>query len=64
MDGSASPFVFLIQSAGILEQDAAKKFIRIKHRVAINRWRQGSCFPASSGVLKSLFAIDFGPSGV
>src|SRR6185312_884990 len=30
MDGSAGPFVFLIQSAGIEEQKAAKKFIRIK----------------------------------
>lgn len=29
MDGSAGPFVFLIQSAGLEEQDAAKKFIRI-----------------------------------
>lgn len=29
MDGSAGPFVFLIQSAGIEEQSAAKKFIRI-----------------------------------
>lgn len=29
MDGSAGPFVFLIQSAGIEEQDAAKQFIRI-----------------------------------
>ena len=29
MDGSAGPFVFLIQSAGIEEQTAAKKFIRI-----------------------------------
>jgi UDP-3-O-[3-hydroxymyristoyl] N-acetylglucosamine deacetylase len=33
MDGSAGPFVFLIQSAGIVEQRAAKKFIRIKKRV-------------------------------
>ena len=30
MDGSAGPFVFLIQSAGIDEQDVPKKFIRIK----------------------------------
>ena len=30
MDGSAGPFVFLLQSAGIEEQNAAKKFIRIK----------------------------------
>ncbi|MGJ8687413.1 MAG: UDP-3-O-acyl-N-acetylglucosamine deacetylase, partial [Spongiibacteraceae bacterium] len=35
MDGSAGPFVFLIQSAGIEEQDAAKKFIRIKRPVTV-----------------------------
>jgi UDP-3-O-[3-hydroxymyristoyl] N-acetylglucosamine deacetylase len=29
MDGSAAPFVFLIQSAGIEEQKAPKKFIRV-----------------------------------
>lgn len=29
LDGSAAPFVFLIQSAGIEEQNAAKKFIRV-----------------------------------
>ena len=29
MDGSAAPFVFLLQSAGIVDQDAPKKFIRI-----------------------------------
>ena len=33
MDGSAGPFVFLIQSAGIEEQTAAKRFIRILERV-------------------------------
>ena len=33
MDGSASPFVFLLQSAGITEQNAPKKFIKIKKRV-------------------------------
>jgi UDP-3-O-[3-hydroxymyristoyl] N-acetylglucosamine deacetylase len=33
MDGSASPFVFLIQSAGIEEQPVAKKFIRVKKPV-------------------------------
>ncbi len=35
MDGSAGPFVFLIQSAGIEEQDAAKQFIRIKRPVTV-----------------------------
>jgi len=29
MDGSAAPFVFLLQSAGVLEQDARKRFIRV-----------------------------------
>ena len=35
LDGSASPFVFLIQSAGIEEQSAAKKFIRIKQPIEV-----------------------------
>ena len=35
MDGSAGPFVFLLQSAGIAEQEAAKRFIRIKRAVEV-----------------------------
>lgn len=35
MDGSAGPFVFLMQSAGIEEQNAAKRFIRIKKAVEV-----------------------------
>jgi len=35
MDGSASPFVFLLQSAGIEDQPAAKKFIRIRKPVEV-----------------------------
>jgi len=35
MDGSAGPFVFLIQSAGIEEQNAVKKFIRIKKSIKV-----------------------------
>ncbi len=35
MDGSAAPFVFLIQSAGIEEQPAAKRYIRIKKAVEV-----------------------------
>ena len=35
MDGSAGPFVFLLQSAGIAEQDAPKRFIRIKRPVEV-----------------------------
>jgi UDP-3-O-[3-hydroxymyristoyl] N-acetylglucosamine deacetylase len=43
MDGSAGPFVFLLQSAGIEEQNAAKKFIRIKKRVRVedgDKWAE------------------------
>lgn len=36
MDGSASPFVFLIESAGIEEQEAPKKFIRIKKSIEVH----------------------------
>ncbi|WP_256646253.1 UDP-3-O-acyl-N-acetylglucosamine deacetylase [Thermomonas paludicola] len=35
MDGSAGPFVFLLQSAGIVEQNAAKRFIRILKPVEV-----------------------------
>ena len=35
MDGSAGPFVFLLQSAGIEEQNAAKRFIRIKKKIRV-----------------------------
>lgn len=35
MDGSSGPFVFLIQSAGIQEQDAPKRFVRIKQPVQV-----------------------------
>ncbi len=36
MDGSAATFVFLIQSAGIEEQNALKKFIKIKKTVEVD----------------------------
>ena len=35
MDGSAAPFVFLLQSAGIVEQNAAKSFLRVKKPVEV-----------------------------
>jgi len=35
MDGSAAPFIFLLQSAGIVEQNIAKRFIRVKQTVEI-----------------------------
>lgn len=43
MDGSAAPFIFLLQSAGIEEQHAAKRFIRIKKKIRVeddDKWAQ------------------------
>ena len=43
MDGSAGPFVFLLQSAGIVEQNAPKRFIRIKKKVRVedgDKWAE------------------------
>ncbi|MEH6580421.1 MAG: UDP-3-O-acyl-N-acetylglucosamine deacetylase [Halioglobus sp.] len=58
MDGSAGPFVFLIQSAGIEEQDAAKKFIRIKHPVTVEDGDKIASFLPFDG-FKVSFTIDF-----
>jgi UDP-3-O-[3-hydroxymyristoyl] N-acetylglucosamine deacetylase len=58
MDGSAGPFVFLIQSAGIIEQSAAKKFIRIKKEVTVNDGEKTATFKPFNG-FKVSFSIDF-----
>ncbi len=47
MDGSAGPFVFLLQSAGIEEQNAAKRFIRIKKKIRVeddDKWAEFTPF--------------------
>lgn len=58
MDGSAGPFVFLIQSAGIQEQAVAKKFIRIKRRVEVTDGDKWATFEPFEG-FKVTFTIDF-----
>ncbi|ATJ82203.1 UDP-3-O-acyl-N-acetylglucosamine deacetylase [Halomonas beimenensis] len=58
MDGSAGPFVFLIQSAGIAEQNAPKKFIRIKREVVVRDGDKEAIFLPHHG-FKVSFAIDF-----
>ncbi len=58
MDGSAGPFVFLIQSAGIAEQNAAKKFIRIKKTVKVEDKDKWVKFEPFQG-FKVSFQIDF-----
>ncbi|MBZ9568148.1 MULTISPECIES: UDP-3-O-acyl-N-acetylglucosamine deacetylase [Modicisalibacter] len=58
MDGSAGPFVFLIQSAGIAEQEAPKKFIRIKREVLVRDGDKEALFLPHEG-FKVTFSIDF-----
>jgi UDP-3-O-[3-hydroxymyristoyl] N-acetylglucosamine deacetylase len=58
MDGSASPFVFLIQSAGIEEQAAAKRFIRILKPVEVRAEDKWVKFEPYAG-FRIDFSIDF-----
>jgi UDP-3-O-[3-hydroxymyristoyl] N-acetylglucosamine deacetylase len=58
MDGSAGPFVFLIQSAGIEEQNAAKRFIRIRRKVELREGDKLVRFEPFDG-FKVGFTIEF-----
>lgn len=58
MDGSAGPFVFLIQSAGIIEQDAPKRFARITRRIEVKDNDKIAAFEPYNG-FKLCFTIDF-----
>jgi UDP-3-O-[3-hydroxymyristoyl] N-acetylglucosamine deacetylase len=58
MDGSAGPFVFLIQSAGVEEQSAPKRFIRIKRPVEVSDGDKVARFEPFDG-FKVSFGIDF-----
>lgn len=58
MDGSASPFVFLLQSAGIEEQLAPKRFVRVKKHVRVTAGDKWAEFKPFDG-FKVNFEIDF-----
>ncbi|MDX2349735.1 MAG: UDP-3-O-acyl-N-acetylglucosamine deacetylase [Porticoccus sp.] len=58
MDGSAGPFVFLLQSAGIKEQEEPKQFIRIKRTVTVTDGDKVASFKPFDG-FKVSFSIDF-----
>lgn len=58
MDGSSGPFIFLLQSAGIVEQAAAKKFMRIIKNVEIIEQDKWAKFEPYHG-FKMDFTIDF-----
>jgi len=58
MDGSAGPFVFLIQSSGVVEQNASKQFIKIKKLVEVRDGDKWARFEPFSG-FKVGFTIQF-----
>ena len=58
MDGSAGPFVFLLQSAGIVEQDAPKRFLRVTAPVEVRDGDKWARFDPHHG-FKLDFTIDF-----
>jgi UDP-3-O-[3-hydroxymyristoyl] N-acetylglucosamine deacetylase len=58
MDGSAGPFVFLLQSAGIVEQDAPKRYLRIVLPVEVRDGDKWARFDPFNG-FKLDFTIDF-----
>lgn len=58
MDGSSSPFVFLIQSAGLEDQDALKKFIKVKKEITVTRDDAYASIKPFNG-FKVSFKVDF-----
>ncbi|HEU0186994.1 MAG TPA: UDP-3-O-acyl-N-acetylglucosamine deacetylase [Gallionellaceae bacterium] len=58
MDGSAGTFIFLLQSAGIVEQSAAKKFIRVKKTIEVKDGDKWVRFDPFNGY-KLNFTINF-----
>ncbi len=58
MDGSAGPFVFLLQSAGIEEQRAPKRFVRIKKPIRVDDADKWASFQPFDG-FKVNFEIEF-----
>jgi UDP-3-O-[3-hydroxymyristoyl] N-acetylglucosamine deacetylase len=58
MDGSAAPFVFLLQSAGFVEQDSPKRFVRILQSVEVHDGDKWARFDPHEG-FRVNFEIDF-----
>jgi len=58
MDGSSAPFVYLLQSAGIIEQDAAKQYVRILKPIEVRDGDKWARFVPHHG-FKVEFTIDF-----
>lgn len=59
MDGSAAPFIFLLQSAGIKQQTLAKRFIRIKRKICVKGDNGGFAMLEPYEGFKVTTSIDF-----
>tara|TARA_A100001388_G_C28698725_1_gene465030 strand:+ start:68 stop:985 length:918 start_codon:yes stop_codon:yes gene_type:complete len=58
MDGSAGPFVYLLQTAGVQEQPAAKRFIRVTREITVSDGDKVATLRPYEG-FRVTFAIDF-----
>lgn len=58
LDGSSAPFVFLLQSAGIVEQEAAKQYVRIKRPIEVRDGDKWARLVPHNG-FRVEFSIDF-----
>jgi UDP-3-O-[3-hydroxymyristoyl] N-acetylglucosamine deacetylase len=63
MDGSAAPFVFLIECAGLVEQDAPRRVIKVLKPVSVGTPGKTASL-APDGVFSVSFAIDFNSSAI
>jgi len=59
MDGSAAPFVFLIECAGVIEQDSPRRAIRILSETSVSEPHRGAALSPGAGFTVG-FEIDFG----
>ena len=58
MDGSAAPFIFLVECAGTIEQDRPRRYIRVLKAISVgNDEKSASIFPSNSFTVD--FEIDF-----
>ncbi|CAK0770023.1 UDP-3-O-acyl-N-acetylglucosamine deacetylase [Azospirillaceae bacterium] len=63
MDGSAAPFVFLVECAGVIEQNAARRAIRVLKPVRVGSSKRGAMLAPQKGSSFS-FEIDFDSAAV
>jgi UDP-3-O-[3-hydroxymyristoyl] N-acetylglucosamine deacetylase len=63
MDGSAAPFVFLLECAGVVEQDASRRAIKVLKTVGVEEAGKSAALAPDNGFSMS-FAIDFASGAI